>query len=281
MTLKQQLEEKGKEVKQARQDVNKKSKEINDFRQQIAMLTQSNRSLEQEKEILENDLKHNEEEINILRSKVSSLQDALTSPSGDPRSSALNRLLTEHPAPQDVSYSEVKSKDQDIPKPKFRKNFPKTSDVLSPFEMKTKECRIVGLRKTKSISESQKHFRRSPCKEKTNNPDKNSYINTKTLSQPSTSRLQSSIPQGIVKKSRFDDLKSPSPIAPSHMFYDGLGGHSKLDRFPTIARKDFNIKPTSYNISKKPKGVSRPKNSKPTLKDDSVKPIDNFFSTLT
>ena len=277
MTLKQQLEEKGKEVKQVRHEVNKKSKEINEFRQQVAMLTQSNRSLEQEKEILENDLKHNEEEIDILRSKVTSLQDALTSPSGDPRSSALNRLLTEHPAPQDVSYSN----DQDIPKPKFRKNLPKTSDVLSPFEMKTKECGIVGLKKTKSMSESQKHFMRSPCKEKTNNPHKNSYINTKTLSQPSTSLLQSSIPQGIHKKSRFDDLKSPSPIAPAHMFYDGLGGHSKLDRFPTIARKDFNIKPTSYNKSIKPKGVSRPKNSKPTLTDDSVKPIDNFFSSLT
>lgn len=261
--------------------MNKKSKEINDFRQQVAMLTQSNRSLEQEKEILENDLKHNEEEINILRSKVSSLQDALTSPSGDPRSSALNRLLTEHPAPQDVSYSEVKSKDQDIPKPTFRKNIPKASDVLSPFGMRTKECGIVGLKKTKSMSESQKHFSRSPCKEKTNNPHRNSHINTKTLSQPSTSLSQSSIPQGILKKSRFDDLKSPSPIAPAHMFYDGLGGHSKLDQFPTIARKDFNIKPTSYNISKKPKGVSRPKNSKPTIKDDSVKPIDNFFSSLT
>merc|ERR1719273_868551 len=84
-----------------------------------------------------------------------------------------------------------------------------------------------------------------------NKQHKNSYISAKTLSQPSTSILQSSIPQGIHKKSRFDDLKSPSPIAPAHMFYDGFGGHSKLDRFPTIARKDFNIRPTSYNISKK------------------------------
>ena len=82
-----------------------------------------------------------------------------------------------------------------------------------------------------------------------------------------------------------DDLKSPSPIASSHMFYDGLGGHSKLDSFPVLPKKDFKFGPAASNISKKPKGVSRPKTSahntkQANSKNDSVRSIDDFFSTL-
>ena len=284
VTLKQELEKKGKEVIQARKESSQKSTRINELRQQVMMLTQSNSLLTQDKERLAADCKHNEEEVEDLRTKIKSLQDAFTSPSGDPRSSALNRLIVEHPAPQNLSFiTAVSNKGEKAPLSSLDNNKPCSveSDFLSPFELKTKQCGIIGLAKSKSMTASSSQFgRRSPCKDQTNFRMLDSSPKcTLPSSQPSTTSnvIKSSLTQGIFKRSKMDDLESP-PIVPSHMFYDGLGGHSKLDTFPVRSAKDFKINGNS-NISRKPKGVSRPKTSA-NLKQASVRSIDTFFATL-
>ena len=273
------MEKNKKELKQVRNDMGKLSANTTELRQQVSMLTQNKRSLESENERLSNDLKHNEEEMEELRSRLRCMKDAITSPSGDPRSSALNRLITEYPAPKDISIhrnfpSEIVEDPSQVAKAKSE-----AVDVLSPFEMRTKQCGIVGLTKTKSITETHSRLNISPCKDKTNVRSMESYSRfTQSSSQPITNVVKTSLTQGVFKRSKIEDLKSPSPTAPSHMFYDGFGGHSKLDSFPAGAKKDFKFKPTPYNISKKPKGVSRPKTSKPTnSKNDSTQLINNFF----
>ena len=97
------MEKNKKELKQVRNDMSKLSANTTELRQQVSMLTQNKRSLESENERLSNDLKHNEEELEDLRARLRCMKDAITSPSGDPRSSALNRLITEYPAPNDIS----------------------------------------------------------------------------------------------------------------------------------------------------------------------------------
>ena len=239
MTLKQELEKKGKEVKQIRNDSAQKSTKINELRQQVAMLTQNKRSLEEDNEKLTKDLAHNDEEVEVLRVKLKSFQDAINSP-------------------------RVKS--------------PTHADILSPLEIKPKECGILKLTRTKSMAEPQDQLDRSPCKDQTNVRLLASSQNLALISsQPNMTTSKPCLTKGIFKRSRIDDLKSPSPIAPSHMFYDGLGGHSKLDSFPVPLKKDFKIKQTSFHMSKKPKGVSRPKMSS---NHDSGRPIDDFFSAL-
>ena len=246
------------------------------------MLTQHNRSLEVDNEKLSSDLQHNEDEVQLLNVKIRSLQDALSSPSGDAKSSAINRLLTEDPAPLNISFqTDNARKISETPLKLNEKVVSTNKDLLSPFQIKTKQCGIVGLTKTKSMSETSSHLNKSPCKDSTNSLQmKKSPVRNITSSQPCMNILKP-FSQGtsIYKRTRIDDLKSPSPIAPSHMFYDGLGGHSKNDAFPVAGKKDFKLKPTPYALSKKPKGVSRPKNSKANSASSS-RPIDNFFSSL-
>ena len=79
-------------------------------------------------------------------------------------------------------------------------------------------------------------------------------------SQPSSS-------QPLAKSSSAPTLKR----ADSDLFYDGLGGHSKPDAFPTLRRDPFK------QLSKKPKGVARPKNCAQTK---GQKLMDQFFSDL-
>ena len=116
VTLKDQLSKNQKELKQTRQESSHKSNKINELRQQVTMLTQHNRGLELDNEKLTNDLQHNEDEVQHLNAKIRSLQDALSSPSGDPKSSAINRLLTENPAPLCISFEKdvVKGKKLDL-----------------------------------------------------------------------------------------------------------------------------------------------------------------------
>ena len=277
------MEKNKKELKQVRHDFTKMATNTTELRQQVSMLTQNKRSLESDNERLSNDLKHNEEEMEELRTRLRCMKDAITSPSGDPRSSALNRLITDYPAPKDISLTKHFPNEDAKHPSQIAKVISEATDMLSPFEIKTKQCGIIGLTKTKSIGETRNRLNVSPCKDKTNVRSVNSYSTfTQSSSQPNMNILKPSLTQGVFKRSKIDDLKSPSPIAPSHMFYDGFGGHSKDDSFPVAARKDFKFKPTPYNMSKKPKGISRPKTSKPAnSKNDSAQPINNFFSTLT
>ena len=58
------------------------------------------------------------------------------------------------------------------------------------------------------------------------------------------------------------------------MFYNGLGGHSKPDVFPQPSKKPL-------PFTKKPKGISRPKNSASQASDRNLAKIDKFFNLDT
>ena len=55
---------------------------------------------------LKSDVKHLEDELEQTKSKMLRLQEAIVSPSGDVKSSAINRLIFEHPAPMNLTMLE-------------------------------------------------------------------------------------------------------------------------------------------------------------------------------
>ena len=70
-----------------------------------------------------------------------------------------------------------------------------------------------------------------------------------------------------------------NPGKTEEMFYNGLGGHSKLESYPQPLKKDFKLKPLSF--SKKPNGVSRPKASFANSAEKNLATIDKFFNLDT
>ena len=161
-----------------------------------------------------NDMDHIEEENNDLRTKLNKLQEAIVSPSGDAKSSAIARLVSENPAPR------------------FLENSPPTPKTA------IKSCGIVGLQRKP----------RSPCKNLSNNMKR-------TMSHQETESISL-----FNKKPKFSSQPQPET------FYNGLGGHSKSDNFPS-AKKEM-----GYTLSKKPKGVAKPK------VDQKMKTINKFFN---
>ena len=70
------------------------------------------------------------------------------------------------------------------------------------------------------------------------------------------------------KKSKVSSQPEPKILSQPQpdMFYNGLGGHSKDDEFPRSSSG------TGFKLSKKPKGVSRPK------VDQKMKTINKYFN---
>jgi hypothetical protein len=172
-----------------------------------------------------------EEEKEVLKSKI-------TSPSGDPRSSAIARLIYENPAPLNMTLFQ---------------NEPARKKSMSPPPPRssTKTCSIVGLK-------------RSPCK------------NVSNLKRAVSSQESSAVYNSLFKRSKFQEPQSLSqPIAakkPEH-FFDGMGGHSRADYFPTSSASSRG----SFSVSKKSKPSSQNKTSSAT-DQKKLQTINKYFT---
>merc|ERR1712193_515215 len=119
--LKKELINKGSEVKQLAKCLQQKTNEC------IALKSKKDENIIKVAELtglnnkLRNDMDHIGDENNDLRVKLNKLQEAIVSPSGDAKSSAIARLVSENPAP------------------KFLENSPPTPKTT------IKSCGIVGL----------------------------------------------------------------------------------------------------------------------------------------
>ena len=180
---------------------------------------------------LTEDMDHIEEENNDLRTKLNKLQEAIASPSGDAKSSAIARFISENPAPNNSMLG----------------NSPPTPKTT------VKSCGIVGLNR-KNAQE------RSPCKNISN-----------SLKRSMSSQLADEQATSLFSKKNKVSYSQPQPDT----FYNGLGGHSKDDAFPSARPTGSNLTGSTsaaYKISKKPKGVSRPK------VDQKMKTINKYFN---
>jgi len=224
--LKKELINKGSEVKQLAKCLQQKTNENSSLKSKkdenvikVNELTLANKKLRE-------DLDHVEEENNDLRAKLNKLQEAIASPSGDAKSSAISRLISENPAPNLLGMASP-------PTPKAT----------------VKSCGIVGL--------NRKVQDRSPCKNISNNLKRS--MSSQSANEPMSL---------FSKKSKVSSQPEPKILSQPQpdMFYNGLGGHSKDDEFPRSSNG------TGFKLSKKPKGVSRPK------VDQKMKTINKYFN---
>ena len=132
------------------------------------------------------------------------------------------------------------------------------------FSHRVKSHSIVGLGKRK----------KSPFKDATNF-DKFNIMKKSRMADVSSSKSP-----GLVLGAQLSSQPSSSSALPpslkranSELFYDGFGGHSKSDAFPSLRRDPF-------KLSKKPKGVARPKSNLNASQARGQKLMDQFFSDL-
>jgi len=135
--LKKELVNKGSEVKQLAKALQQQTNQCSLMKSKKDENAARVHELSLANNKLRKDMEHIEEENNDLRTKLNKLQEAIVSPSGDAKSSAIARLVSENPAPQFLGHS------------------PPTPKVT------VKSCGIVGLKKFVQPL-------RSPCKNVTN-----------------------------------------------------------------------------------------------------------------
>merc|ERR1712183_288385 len=142
---------------------------------------------------LKSDFDYVEDENRSLKKKLEVLQDAIVSPSGDPKNSAIARLVGEFPAPLKLNMSVVNSP------PKQCHSSPKVSCGLIGLKQHQKRSSPTGFKRSASLVDPQNLFSKKP--------------KLTSLSQPSS-----------------DTLKVSSRAS---LFHDGLGGRSKKEDFPS------------------------------------------------
>jgi len=271
VTLKKELEEKSKEASHFRKECSSRQRKLDEYKSRAKMLEQSNEELMSDKAKVEDDNRCLEGEIQDLRNKLSSLEEALNSPTGDARQSVINRLIREHPAPLMTGLDDDVSTTPDHLSGNKRKRSDDSPSMASPAE-----CGIWALKKTKSLAAGC-----TPFKDSTNSmPFGGKTLKTvkPSFSQPSTHQKTNHLLKSLPKLG--SALESPKGL---QINYDGLGGHSKADNFPVPKVNKINSghSSTLTSKSKKPKGVSRPKFvSPPNSLSRNDRQIDTFFTSM-
>jgi len=266
VALRKEFDAKSKETTQYRKESAARHSKLMEVRASLEMVQQSNATLSSDNSRLTEDNRHLEEEVTQLKAKLSSLQDAMGSPSGDVRQSVINRLINEYPAPQHVGISPRQTTtSQEAPK---KRRLP---DADENFELKKAKSFDLPL------LEDSTNFNLSSKPKKVSNPFASHKL-------PMTSQPQSKKTNLLLRNIREMDAMT-SPVG---LNYDGFGGRSRIDSgFPVpLAKDNFKIKTTQTLKYKKPKGVSRPKQTPlDSLASSSsstigTKSIDSFFSPL-
>jgi len=277
VTLRKELDAKGKETSQYRKESANRQTKLTEVRASLEMVKQSNDSLSSDKAQLTEDNRHLEEEVGHLKAKLASLQDAISSPSGDLKQSVINRLVSEYPAPRVMSDLELDT----VPSGGGGQDSKKRRLVDSPNSSGFGD--ILQLKKAKSFD---------PLKDSTNFNFNKKPLKTVSLSQqPQQSKKTNLLLRDVPKFRDLDTGLSPPTLGRSAgMDYDGFGGRSRSDAdvFPSGFGGGGGGKKTNFKInggansnkSRKPKGVSRPKQNAPLASSASSKSIDQFFSAL-
>ena len=218
--LKRELAVKADDAKILHKALQKKTNENGELKTRLEDKSVEVIRLSNLSEKLREDLNHAENEREILKSKLAKLEEAIVSPSGDPKSSAISRLIREHPPPLSMNMTV---------------NSPPTPKISS-----VKSCGLIGL--------------------------KEPSLKRPALSQENAEPIRSGSLFGP-KKAKFSS--QPTMVSDrSGLYFNGLGGHSKSDEFPTSQKSG------NYVLAKKNKGISRPKVIKP---DKKTQTLNKYF----
>lgn len=159
----------------------------------------------------EEDIKRYTTENSKLQEKLKALTESISSPSGDPRNSALSRLLNESPAPAGLRMSNLFAATPSTP-----------STPIIPLRMKA-----ANVPSSRLILSSQNVSNMQP---KLSNPEQEEASGS---SQRKEGRKADSLSLPVDPESlKFKRMKVDPVPSTSGYFYDGFGGHSKPDIYP-------------------------------------------------
>lgn len=221
----------------------KSDEELHKCRRQLTSVTLQVQTLAKQLKEKEEQCTLAEEEVaryvsdnSKLQDKIRALQESISSPSGDPRGSALSRLLMESPAPLGIKCGNF----QDSPSsPLLHRKF--RPQVDAPVRSK--------------LASEPKLTDPSTMVPRLSNPEEIPVAKRSVDIDADTVKLVQS------KRSRLD----PTPSS-SGYFYDGLGGHSKPDIYPSGRQSSQEAK-KGRTIKMKIKGKV------------STQTLDHFFAT--
>ena len=189
---------------------------------------------------LKSDYRHAEDERQSLKAKVKCLQEAMDSHSGDVKTSQNN----EQPLPRCPSLTSSQSTQEDVDMFDEEEEQQAKPDDQNISDLMPEASGLIKYQ-SKAPKPTQ-----SPIKDTTNLKQFN-----------------------IMKKGRLDSNSKPK-VFNDKQFYDGMGGHSKLDLFPRPMAK------RTLSSSKRPKGISRQSSLSQKVVKDRQR-IDKFFNFET
>ncbi|XP_071743485.1 E3 ubiquitin-protein ligase trul-1-like [Lepeophtheirus salmonis] len=237
VALKRELEASKTENQNSKADLRQYASLIKELKSTVTLRSKEIKELTVANNIISSDLKHSEEEKDTLKDQIRALQSTLDAHSDNARS----RMK--------IINSEYSLATQNMEETQLLDKLP------SPMEVKTKVCSLVGLKRSADteVKENKEKERQWQC-------DFN-----------------------ILKKSRlnshgsgvFSQLETKSFNQVNEKFYDGFGGHGKMDVFPTAKIDSVN----SNGIApKRPrKGVAKVFLDKKTA----TKTLDKYFNLDT
>ena len=197
----------------ADEDLRKCRRLLSTFRVELQQAKKELKEKEEQSALAEEDIKRYTAENSKLQEKLKTLTESISSPSGDPRNSALSRLLNESPAPTNLRMSNLI-------------NTPSTPCTPLP-SLKMKSSNVTGTSKFMLSSQNISQMR-----PKLSNPEEEE-TSTSSSSQRKETRKAEGPPIPVDPESlKFKRMKVDPVPSSSGYFYDGFGGHSKPDIFP-------------------------------------------------
>lgn len=259
MSLKKELKKKNEYESVLQKEVSHKSRKISELRQKLETQSRELKTLSSANQELRSEMKLMEEELDETKTKIQRLQEAIVSPSGDVKSSAISRLVFEHPPPLNLTIMNTPMSSGSLKKKSSPDFFAMSDDDEDNNEPPSKKKFL-----TQTLA------RGSPCKE----------VTDQWKAKPKTQFVRSSSGglTGLLGTIASDQYrcqpKQPGKV--EGLSFNGFGGHGKQDEFPQPLKRDFKLKNIPY--TKKPKGVARPNVAKPA---SSSQTIAKFFSLDT
>lgn len=181
--------------------------------------------------LAEEDIKRYSLENAKLQDKLKVLTDSISSPSGDPRNSALSRLLHESPAPTSLRMSNLFA---------LTPSAPNTPLKSKPSNLSTSVfSNVTGMRP------------------KLSNPEQEDIPTTSKSDRQKGARKAETVPSVEPESLKYKKMKIDLVPSSSGFFYDGFGGHSKPDIFPKGSSEVVSPKSSGLIKSggiKKPRG---------------------------
>lgn len=289
--LKRELKAKADERAQLKAELRDKVKFVSELKATLAVQSRDLAELQRSNRGIASDLRHVEDERASLKQKVRVLQESIDSPSADPRKSAIRRIMAESPAPMNLSALEEAAASP-TPAAASRPNAqaskspsqssssstsqPSSSSCVaaagaSPPFLQTKSCSILGLQKLGRSADptggGAAGFAPNPLAAK----DFNILAKKRRLAPNVKKKGGSQLLPTETAVATFSDVKE--------QFYNGFGGHQKLDEFPKPrARMRFNVKPLPPPMAIR--GLKKTKSIAKAPTKNNAATIDKYFGGL-